>query len=69
LRESTVARVLMKRVPLARPLLPDTVVKVSVRAVAPAMAVTQGYAARVRTGEVAPHTRHWTILATMVEPT
>jgi hypothetical protein len=33
------------------------------RAIATALGVSQGYAARVRTGERVPHPRHWSTLA------
>jgi hypothetical protein len=36
--------------------------KVPVRAIAAAMGVSQGYAARVRKGEAVPHPRHWSTL-------
>jgi CRISPR-associated endonuclease Cas1 len=37
--------------------------EVPVRTIAAAMAVSQGYAARVRKGETVPHPRHWPVLA------
>jgi hypothetical protein len=37
--------------------------QISVRTIAEAMGVSQGYAARVRRGEVMPHPRHWQPLA------
>jgi hypothetical protein len=36
---------------------------VPMRAIAVALGVSQGYAARVRKGEMAPHPRHWGALA------
>ena len=35
---------------------------VATRAITAALGMSQGYAARVRKGEVVPHVRHWTAL-------
>jgi CRISPR-associated endonuclease Cas1 len=40
---------------------------VSVRAIAAALGVSHGYAARVRKGETVPHPRHWSALRRFVE--
>jgi hypothetical protein len=37
--------------------------RASVRAIALAMGVSQGYAARLRKGETVPHPRHWAALS------